>query len=399
MAGSIAVICFASTLGRWVDRAPSRLQTLLTTITANRCTIVAACFCWNFIVGSGGPAASGLARRDWSSRDDDGLEPVAKPADSIGKAPLFAIILVLGILEKLSRLANVLSIERDWVPTLAPPLLEKDPSSPFSLTHLNAVMRRIDLICKLIAPLMISAFISFVNSTRLGVFSVAAMSVMSWSFEFWTARRVWNGNSRLRQSKGAAVTADGEVNMGRPLSTSYERGERLPPWPQRYLQIICSWAYHHFQSLNAYFSTTVWIPSIALSITHISSLSYTATLIIYLINIGFSLNVITVAKAIGAVFELSSTWVLPWGVRVLSVTKVMPEDVRLLRGQPEREGGAEEGVVLLDEREVESEEGEDDGKSRLETSIMRVGLWSLCGLFLSLVIVSFAILDPAKLIL
>src|SRR5436190_21085512 len=54
---------------------------------------------------------------------------------------------------------------------------------------------------------------------------------------------------------------------------------------------------------------------------HLSVLSYSATFITYLLNIGISLNQITVARTFGSMVEVSSTLVMPWGVRMLSKTK------------------------------------------------------------------------------
>ena len=48
---SLSVLLFASLLGTWVDRGESRLNTLISTISANRISVIGACICWFFIVG------------------------------------------------------------------------------------------------------------------------------------------------------------------------------------------------------------------------------------------------------------------------------------------------------------------------------------------------------------
>ena len=114
---------------------------------------------------------------------------------AIMKAAMFALILLLGILENLSASGNMLSMERDWVVAVSSP-----DGNPYDLTHLNSAMRRIDLICKLIAPILISLIVSSTN-VKIGVLVVGAMSSTSWAIELWCARRVWNLNSRLREPK------------------------------------------------------------------------------------------------------------------------------------------------------------------------------------------------------
>lgn len=66
-------------------------------------------------------------------------------------------------LKKLSRGTNILSMERDWVPTLANTSVDANHPAPYDLTHLNMTMRRMDMLCKLIAPLAVSTFVSIVE--------------------------------------------------------------------------------------------------------------------------------------------------------------------------------------------------------------------------------------------
>ena len=65
---------------------------------------------------------------------------------------VFLLILALGIVERLSRLANLVSIERDWVPTMVAAGATDKQHPPYDLSRLNAVMSRVDLICRLGSP-------------------------------------------------------------------------------------------------------------------------------------------------------------------------------------------------------------------------------------------------------
>jgi hypothetical protein len=61
-------------------------------------------------------------------------------------------------------------------------------------------------------------------------------------------------------------------------------------------------------------------------------LSYSLTLIVYLRNADSSLRMITVAGAVGSIFEISSMFIFLWGIRAsLSMVKhVRMEETRLL---------------------------------------------------------------------
>ena len=264
----------------------------------------------------------------------------------------FGITILLGIGEKLSGTGNMISMERDWVPLLA----SQEDHAAYTLTHLNAVMRRIDLICKLIAPLVISIVIT-PTSTRIGVFVVAGMSVTSWGIEMWCARRVWNTCPQLRTPKVVNNDSREERSDTRALSRWW---------------IVRLW---HSQSaqLCDYFSTRVWIPSMCLSMLHISVLTYSATFITYLLNAGFSLLLITIARTLSSIVEVSSTFIAPIGVKRLAVPL-----------KHERGTDDEEEAPFIDEQDggvAEKEHG---------VGLERSGLWGISLQLFSLVHTSHA---------
>ncbi|KAH8663143.1 Ferroporti-1, partial [Tricladium varicosporioides] len=341
---TLASICFASSVGRWVDRAPNRLKTLSRTISVNRIAVIGASILWLFIVEP--------------RQAQDGLSVprnIEIEKSLMIKGTLFTLILVLGIFETLSASGNMLSMERDFVVTAADP-----DGQPYNLTHLNAVMRRIDLICKLVAPILVSVLISATNM-KIGVLAVGGMSTVSWGVELWCAKRVWNMNPRLRVLKPALNAKDVPISSGarNPLT-------KVSQALQRY-----------GKDFKNYFSSTVWIPSLALSFLHISVLAYNATFITFLLNVGFSLGLITVARAAGSLVEISSTLVTPVGVQYLSRAKN--------HGRSRAEDGLSEesGAPLL--------ENPPEAQAAVETGLERLGLWGISWQLLNLVPVVLAL--------
>lgn len=265
------------------------------------------------------------------------------------KDVLFVLILILGIMENLSASGNMLSMERDWVVTIA-----ASEGQAYDLTHLNSVMRRIDLTCKLIAPLLISVIITATN-IRIGVIVVGAMSATSWGVESFCARRVWTGNSKLRVLKTVEQEAEPEHSGGsRGLLSSISQGVN-----------------RYTRDFKQYFSSTVWIPSLALALLHLSALSYGATFITFLLNIGLSLQFITIARAAGSVVEISSTVVTPVGVQYLGKAKSHGR----FRGRDVSRG--EDAMGLL--------QGITEQEGRTEIGLERLGLWGLTWQLVNLV--------------
>lgn len=336
LCNTLAALCLSPAIGGWIDRSPSRLRILLLTITANRLSVILGCLGWSVLVfAASEPFKSAIVQAVYLPKwlTFDGIKPW-----------LFALVIVLGICERLSGIGNMISMERDWVPALASQPTNED-EHVYDLTHLNAVMRRIDLICKLIAPLVISVVISG-TSMLVGVAVVAGISGLSWCFEVYCAQRVWRMNARLRVPRETS---------GRPVTNGDNRPPRntlLSGW-----QSVLRTCSKQWSQLVRYFSTSVWIPSLSLSLLHLSALSYSATFITFLLNSGFSLLVITIARAVGSIVEVSSTFVAPVGIRYLALSK--------------------HGVELSEDSEQLLEGDDPPQKTQHDIGLARSGLWGV----------------------
>ncbi len=124
--------------------------------------------------------------------------------------------------------------------------------------------------------------------------------------------------------------------------------------------------------LEMYFSTSVWIPSLTLAMLHYSMLTWRATFITYLINVGYSLNFITTARTVGSVFEIGSTILTPLGIRYTGKA--------FNRGAVARGAGSsdDEAAVAFIRREDSEDPDEDDEKTLEAQTIVglqRFGLW------------------------
>ncbi|CZR60910.1 related to ferroportin 1 [Phialocephala subalpina] len=352
IARTLASICLTSIVGRWVDQNSDRLKTLISTISVNRVAVIGASVLWFFIVE---PSTPGAINSSYGS-DFAGL-----PFSELLKAGIFTLILTLGVLEILSGQGNMLSMERDWVVTVAAPA-----GRPYDLTHLNAVTKRIDLICKLIAPILISIVISSTNN-KIGVLIVGGMSICSWFLEIFCARTVWNKNPKLQAVKPSSRQARQE-------------SEELPGLLNRIGQGL----HRYSQDFRNYFSSRVWIPSLSLAILYFSALAYSSNFITFMINAGISLEIITIARAFGSVVEISSTLVTPVGIHVLGNA--------VNHGRFQGRDRADLRAALL-QHETESHESgaNEEDKWKAETGCERFGLWGLTWQFVNLIPVVVAL--------
>ncbi|MCJ1399804.1 hypothetical protein MMC11_003007 [Xylographa trunciseda] len=320
LCNTVAALCLSSWIGTQIDQSHSRLRTLVVTISTNRASVILACLGWYLLVENN----SNVLILHFTATTEHQFS-----------LWLFALVICLGIFEKLSGIGNMICMERDWIPIFASASNDGLQHS-FGLTHLNAVMRRIDLLCKLMAPLIISMVI-LVSSTTTGVVLVGLMSIVSWGVEVYCAGRVWISCRRLREPKEevhalSSTTGDGSlrsrITQGSPVLDFCRK-----QWSQ----------------FSDYFSTDVWIPSLSLALLHLSVLSYSATFVTFCLNRGFSLLIVTIARALGSIVEVSSTFIVPFGVSYLATSKRdrdRTEDHQGLLESVDQEGVKEHSVGL-----------------------------------------------------
>jgi iron-regulated transporter 1 len=218
------------------------------------------------------------------------------------KTMTFSVLLLLGMIESLSRNANVITMERDWVPVLAPVVMP----TGYTLAHVNAMMARIDMSCKLIAPIAVSWFLSAV-SIRSGVVTMALINGISFGAELWSAIQLWNQCPQLSEKKTAQISDHSDL----PINHNHLNSPKFSVK-------VTSFITGYIASLKLYFGSSVWMPSLAMCVTHASILSITSVTVVFLLHSGYSLRLVTMGEALSAVFELSSTFLVPFKVQKVS---------------------------------------------------------------------------------
>lgn len=283
-----AMLC-ASVVGSWIDRAPSKLPPLLISILANHGAITIAYLSWL------------LWHAVYGTKSED--NPVPKTTST--QVVLFGFILILDMVQDLSAIGNRLSLERDWVPALVEPVPSQ---TKYGLTQVNAVMRRIDMICKLVAPSLLPLVVSNITSHIAWIMILAGITLVLGALEIWCARVISRENPQLGRSKSndndpANTFIHEHKSKGRVLNISHRLYKTLFTDPlSRFMQ---------------YFSMSIWPASMALAMLQMTVLAYSATLVTYLLEVGFSLSSITIARASGSIMALASTFITPITVRYL----------------------------------------------------------------------------------
>ncbi|KAF9252262.1 hypothetical protein DTO006G1_3010 [Penicillium roqueforti] len=248
---AFSAVALSSWLGAQVDRS-DRLVAVRHSIVWQRVPVAISCLCF----------VATLSTDSWSLT-----------------IALFTVQGLLACMEKLAATANTVAVERDWAIVIS-------ESINVPRQDLNASMRRIDLFCKLLAPVFISLIDSI--STPYAIWTVFTMNTASVLVEYLAIAQVYQSVPALTKTQAPTTQADDTNGKSdtRCLSSS------LAPWKE-------------------YIASPVFLASFALSLLYLTVLSFGATMVTYLLHTGFTPLEVSYMRIGSVVAELSGTWTAP----------------------------------------------------------------------------------------
>jgi iron-regulated transporter 1 len=272
------------------------------TIVVQRASIVLGCMLWMLLFWS--PLAA-------AKHPEAGAHTIpASVVQYVSKDMIIAFIIFLAVIERMCAVGNNLVMERDWVPTIA-----SEVTRP-PLHQLNAIMRRIDLISKILAPVVMSVIAIKTSSAVLALIT-AGINVGTVGVELIAAKTAWNKCNILKLAR--------EPKDDQPiLAATGEQGilSRNLPDPERKT------------GLRLYFSNDVWMgmcfissrcaiantiaASLSVALQSFSVLSLSGPMTTYLLTRHYSLSLITTARTAISVVEIGSTVVFPMAAYMLA---------------------------------------------------------------------------------
>lgn len=165
------------------------------------------------------------------------------------------------------------------------------------LTGINSVIRRIDLSCKLLAPVLSGFFISFV-SMEASAAALAAWNLAAVWVQYWLFVSVYAGFPALIEtSQISRRRADDDEAAAAAQPQKVERlwMTMLPCWE--------SWAVYARQE--------VVLPGVALAFLYFTVLSFGTLMTATLDWEGIPAYVISLARGVSAAVGIAATWVYP----------------------------------------------------------------------------------------
>lgn len=247
---SLAGALLSAQIGKYVDRT-NRLKAVRYSIICQRLSVAASCGLFLAMASFTSPVMFWLC---------------------------FPTAVVLACFEKLAVVGNTVAVERDWAIVVAEALrVERQ--------NLNATIRRIDLTCKLLAPVAVAYVEAY--STALAIWFVLGINACSIFIEYFAIAQVYARLPRLHNQPGQE-----EHSVAEYLSNGAWLSRNLRPW-------------------KMYFLSPAYLASFSLSLVYLTVLSTGVHWQTYMLSVHFSGLSIAFLRMTAVISELSATIIGP----------------------------------------------------------------------------------------
>jgi iron-regulated transporter 1 len=251
---SLAAAILSSRVGAYVDNS-NRLSAVRNSIVWQRIPVALSCIIFGAL--------------HWFEQVDHAVFAVC-----------FATTAVLACFEKLAIIGNNIAVERDWVVVIS-------EAAQLDRRSLNAAMRRIDLSCKLLAPVAISLLATY--SMLIAIFAVLGTNITSVLIEYFAIARVYRSVPALASKNPSPLELDSIEEEAEALETSWKS---FGPWA-------------------TYLSSPVFLASLSLSLLYLTVLSTGVQYQTYMLAVGYSALTVSLLRLAAVAVELSATCCTP----------------------------------------------------------------------------------------
>ncbi|KAH7667506.1 Ferroportin-1 protein [Dioscorea alata] len=277
---SSSTALFGSFVGKWVDRLTYAKVLKLWLLTQNLSFIVA------------GVTVTAL------------LTCSSLKSTSFSTFLSFVILVNLsGAIGVLSTLAGTILIEREWVVVIA----NGQPAGV--LTEMNSTIRRIDLICKLLAPVFSGFIISFI-SLKASAVTLALWNTLSVWLQYWLLTSVYNGIPALISTDEQRKAKPSTSNMLENESYFNENTSFVHlHWWNRIPEMLSKIPF--LDAWILYSKQQVVLPGVSLALLYFTVLSFGTLMTATLQWKGIPAYIIGLARGFSAIVGISATMIYP----------------------------------------------------------------------------------------
>lgn len=298
----VFVALFSTSVGALVDRM-HRLTAARASLLTSKIFFSAAALCvyvvllhWGEPLPDQGPTAT-TSTTSTTTTTTAGSSGQQRPPENSVFWALVVAIMIFTALGHLGYTANKLSVEKSWV--LA--ILQRNTAA---ITATNAVLRRIDLSCSLLAP-MAAGFIMTYAGVKTGALAVAIWNSASTLPELYLLMRLYHAypilkvrDAKDRQNGKHENPAD--PLTARPAASAKARVGICSSLAQPFVELYRGWRdYSHQITLR---------PGLALALLYASLLGMGPVMTAYAYSRGMREATLGGLRGVGAVFGIAATF-------------------------------------------------------------------------------------------
>ncbi|XP_026432012.1 solute carrier family 40 member 1-like isoform X1 [Papaver somniferum] len=226
---------------------------------------------------------------------------------------LIVLTNVSGAIGILATLAGTILVEKEWVIVIA----KGEP--PKVLSNMNSVIRRIDLSCKLFAPVASGFIISFI-SVEASAVALAIWNVTSVWLQYWLLNSVYDGIPALSESdekRKARFEQKDQVERSPSMSTDTKvlvshLGSTSPfkvySWRQNIERLSKA---TFLDAWIVYLQQDVLLPGLAVCLLYYNILSFGPLMTATLVWKGIPAYIVGIVRGISAVVGIGATLLYP----------------------------------------------------------------------------------------
>ena len=174
------------------------------------------------------------------------------------------------------------------------------------LQAMNSQMRRIDLFCKLVSPLVTALLDGF--SSKIAIAATLGVNAASVVLEYGLIAGTYRACPALGDAKERGQISR-ERNVG---SSELSKLATFMCFPrcQDWLRSLAVYCYH-----------PAFLPSLALSLLYLTVLSFSGQMVTYLLSVGLTSTMVGLIRTVSVAVELSATWIGPRVMAKLGPTR------------------------------------------------------------------------------
>jgi iron-regulated transporter 1 len=270
---TLAALVLSNQIGNWINIL-SRLNTFRVTLVMQKISIVVSTVLFHYLLL---PSQHNHSDNSDNSNGDSSLQK------STTSALLYAVIIVLGCTLKLSFIGNSIAIEKDWAYIISEGHLEV----------LLPTMRRIDLVCKTVSPILVG-FLLAIPSPLVASVVICAWTTVSAVVEYILVSQIHRDVPALYIRAAAPNTPSTPTPPTLGEESNQEVDEAVPVSFREYI--------HH----------KTFLITLSIGMLYINVLSFGGTMTSYLVMIGYTNSTLLgIMKAVSGVMGVAGTYAMP----------------------------------------------------------------------------------------